>query len=257
MDSTGLALALAAFGVVLIGITYRRHRNRRHRSALLHGLCGALLFIGGALLLATSMNFATYTHLRQDQPLAELSVVQSGAHNFSVRLLRIPSGDLQIFILKGERWQVQARLLTWQGWPTQLGLNSNVRLEQLNSLDSSQKNSADTANASSYTLSPDPGLRLWAWQEKHPNFLSTLTTNVVLSEPMPLKDGLRFHLFIVDGKLVARQINTVVKPTTDNKGQTSIPLRTFSDEFNRQLLNREEPTDDVTEEVPAVEPVPE
>ncbi len=241
MDSTGLALTLAGLGVVLIAISYQRHLNRRDHSAMLHGISGALLFVSGALLLALSLNFNTYASLRPGEPLAELSIEESAAHTFQARLLRIPAGDLQVLVLQGDEWRVQARLLEWHGWPKWFGLTSSIRLEQLNSFDSKKTYASHTPYSSRYALSRDPGLSIWAWQETHPSLTRTLTTSTVLSDPMTLKHGLRFHLFLIDGKLIARQINTPTKPS--EASNPSIPLETFTDEFNRQLQNSEASTE--------------
>ena len=234
MDSTALALTLSGFGVLLIAISYQRHRDRRDHSALLHGISGAILFIGGALLLAVSLNLNTYAAIRSGEPLAELSIEKSAAGSYQVRLLRIPAGDLQVITLQGESWDMQARLLKWDGWANSLGLRSNIRLEQLNSLSTHGKNKAVSGYASSYSLSRDPGIRLWAWQARHPQLLKVLSTTTLTTDSMPLQDGLRFHLYLLNDQLIARQINTPARKSASNSTQTVMPYSDFSSELKRQ-----------------------
>ncbi|MGE3531399.1 MAG: hypothetical protein AB7I12_06365, partial [Steroidobacteraceae bacterium] len=135
MDTTALALTLAGFGVLLILISYQRHRHHRDVSAVLHGASGALLILGGTVLLTLTLNFNSYDELTADQPLAELNIEQSSPQTFRVHLMRIPAGDLQVLTLKGTLWQIEARVLRWHGWPTRLGLDANIRLEKLHSAD--------------------------------------------------------------------------------------------------------------------------
>src|SRR5262245_9126731 len=116
MDSTALALTLVGFGVLLIALSYQRHLHHRTVAALAHGIGGGVLFLAGALLLAVAINFNTYDAWRENQPLAELSIEQAGPQLYQVRLMRIPDGDLQVFSLKGDSWQIQAQLLSWQSW---------------------------------------------------------------------------------------------------------------------------------------------
>jgi hypothetical protein len=254
MDSTALASALAGFGVLLIAISYQRHRVGRDLSALVHGGSGALLFLGGALLFAVALNFNTYAPLRPGEPLAELSIEKSSANNFQARLLRIPAGDLQVFTLQGERWDMQARLLQWQGWTARLGLSNNIRLEQLNSLSVGRNNSnAPSTYANSYSLSRNPGINLWAWQQQYPERFTALRTRALQTATLPLQNGLRFHLYLVDGALVARQINTP-GATARSTAVASVALPDFINELNRQTQNSSTAADAPDERDDAAEP---
>lgn len=204
MDSVALALTLIAFGVLLIALSYQRHRHHRDVSAVLHGVSGAGLAVGGMVLLTLTFNFDTYDTLRPDQPLAELTVERANPKTFSIRLMRIPAGDLQVFALNGDHWQVDARLLTWQGWSRWLGLSANIRLEKLNGSDDSTTPPTATG---SYLLNRTPGLRLVALQQRFPRLLDFLTSQSVQTAHFPLQDGARFHLYFSDGQLLARAIN--------------------------------------------------
>ncbi|MGD9842650.1 MAG: hypothetical protein AB7F79_12335 [Steroidobacteraceae bacterium] len=249
MDSTALALTLAGFGVVLIAIGYQRHHIHRDRSAVLHGVSGALLFVSGALLLALALNFNTYARLRPGEPLAELSIEKSGADSFRVRLLRIPAGDLQVFTLQGDRWEMQARLLQWHGWTTWFGLSSNIRLEQLYGINPAKSGKNDAEGyASSYSLSRNPGIHLWAWQTQHSKLLTALSTRLIKTGMLPLQNGLRYHLYFQENQLVARQINSP-SPVAPAASPTSVAKPAFVNEFNRQTQNNSDTTDDTSSEV--------
>lgn len=175
----------------------------------MHGIGGALLFVGGTLLFALALNFNTYDELRADQPLAELSIEQSGAQTYQVRLMRIPAGDLQVFALKGDHWQLDAQLLEWRGWTRWLGLNTNIRLEQLTSVleKAARNDNAAASNGNSYHLSRNPGISLWDLQQQYPERLQVLQTRPLQTEPYPLQNSMRFHIYLSDDGLTARPIN--------------------------------------------------
>ena len=208
MDTTALALTLAGFGIVLIALSYQRHLHRRTVSAVAHGVSGAALFLGAVLLLALTLNFNTYDELIADQPLAELTVEQVGPQTFAVRLMRIPAGDLQMFTLKGNHWQLDARVLNWHGWTRWLGLNANVRLEHL--IASDQQAAGATPNT--YVLNHTPGIRLIDLQQTYPRLLDFLSSHTLITEPMPLEQGLRFHIYTSQDLLLARIINRPIAP---------------------------------------------
>lgn len=210
MDSTALALTLAALGVLLIALSYQRHLHRRTAAALAHGIAGAILFLGGAVLLTLALNFNTYDPLRADQPLAELSIEQSGPQTFQVRLMRIPAGDLQVFTLKGDHWQLSAQLLEWHGWAQWLGLAANVRLEQLASTfdtPPTKNGKAVSTGSNSYGLSRNPGISLWDLQHQYPERVRALSTQALQTAAFPLQNSVRFHIYLSNGVLTARPIN--------------------------------------------------
>jgi hypothetical protein len=221
MESTALALTLIGFGVALIALSYQRHHHRRNLSASGHGIAGAVLFLSGTVLFALGLNFNTYDKLTPDEVLAELSIEQTAPQTFQVRLMRIPAGDLQVFTLKGDHWRMQSQLLQWQGWSRWLGLNANIRLEQLSSSvetplkpDKEKPNkksqiptAGNPSTGNSYQLSPNPGISLWDLKQQYPERLPTLNTQALQTELYPLEGGKRFHIELKNGALTARIVN--------------------------------------------------
>jgi hypothetical protein len=211
MDSTALAIVLAGFGLVLILVSYRRLVQHRTGSALGHGLGGAALFLFGALLFTVALNFNTYERWQADQPVAQLSFEKTGLHSYRVSLMRIPSGDLQVFNLNGDEWRMEAQQLSWSGWSQRLGLQSGIRLQYLLS---SGKDAGKAGVATQYTLSRNPGIDLWKLREQHPQALRNLTVRLLSSDNVPLTDDLRYHLYATTTGLNARAINQRTLPST-------------------------------------------
>ncbi len=261
MDSTALALVLAFFGVLLIAISYQRHRHRRTPSALAHGIGGALLFVVGALLLALALNFNTYDELRADQPLAELSIEQFGPQTYQAQLMRIPAGDLQVFSLKGDHWQLSAQLLEWHGWARWLGLNTNIRLEQLAStLDrpATRSDKATTVDGNSYHLSRNPGISLWDLQQQYPERLQVLRTQALRTASFPLQNSMRFQIYLSDGALTAQPINRPKAATTrqnppviNYKGTTGLDPGSATSSSGDTTVSAPEPGKSFTNPPPA------
>jgi len=231
MDSTALALTLIAFGVVLIVLSYQRHHHRRDLSALGHSLAGAVLFLGGVLLFALGLNFNTYDKITPDQALAELSIEQTGPQTFQARLMRIPAGDLQVFTLKGDHWQMDAQMLHWLDWARWLGLDTNIRLERLSSNVETPikpvKKPQPAVAGNHYQLSHTPGISLWDLKQRYAERLSILKTLALQTESYPLEDGKRFHIELLDGALTARVINQPPSARTLNAPTRSAPVISY------------------------------
>jgi len=210
MDSTSLAIVLAAFGLLLILLGYRRQVQHRTASAFGHGIAGAVVFLAGALLFALALNFNTYERVQTDQPIAQLSFDKTAAHSYQVSLMRIPSGDLQVFNLTGDQWRIEARQLIWTGWPQWFGLRSDIRLQTLSSSGADLNN---TGLATSYKLSRNPGIDLWKLREDYSGSIAnSLTLRLLSSEDAPLTDGLRYHIYFTGDALQARPINKRIEP---------------------------------------------
>jgi hypothetical protein len=228
MDSTALALTLIAFGVALIVLSYQRHHHHRNLSALGHGIAGALLFLSGTVLFALGLNFNTYDKLTPDQALAELSIEETGPQIFQVRLMRIPAGDLQVFTLKGDRWQMQAQLLHWQGWARWLGLDANIRLEELSSSQETpakpDKNAPPATAGNRYQLSHSPGISIWDLKQQYAERLPIIDPVALQTELYPLEGGKRFHIELVNGELTARVVNQPPSARTLNAPQRNAPV---------------------------------
>ncbi len=247
MDSTALALTLAGFGVLLIAISYARYRHRRDVSALLHGAAGAILFLCGSLLFALALNFNTYAALHSNEPLAEVSIEKSANNRFQLRLLRIPAGDLQVFSVQGDRWEIHARVLHWHGWAEWLGLRENIRLEQLNSLSTRKTGAGATSGyVNSFSLSRNPGIDIWALRARYPLRLAALDASLLQTVGFPLQDGLRFHLYWQNGEFIARQINTPGRRATGSITVPAVELPDFMNELDRQSSSTESTEADVT-----------
>ena len=198
MDSTALALTIAAFGIVLIALSHQRQMQHRGWSAVGYGSVGTVLFVLGIVQFSVALNINTYVRWQNSQTLAQLSVEQTAPHTFRVNLTRIPFGDLQVFKLNGDNWHVTVQQLNWHGWPQLIGMQENTRLQSLNS---------DGDEASNYTISRNPGIDLAALAAQHSFVQRILQSWTLTSASVPLQDGLRYHVDITPTGLDIRVLN--------------------------------------------------
>jgi hypothetical protein len=206
MDATPIAIALALFGLVLLALACQRiYRSRwiAGGGALLSG--AALLAVAG-LLFIVSLNLHTYARLTYEAPIAELVFEKRGPKTYQLTMVRIPSGDLQIFMLDGDEWQLDARVLKWKGWATVLGLDAQYRLERL----SGRYRDIDderTAKRTVYPLTENPGLDLWTLAIDHPQRLPFVDAVYGSATYLPMADGARYRVTLSQTGLLARPMN--------------------------------------------------
>ena len=67
---------------------------------------------------------------------------------------------MQMFMLAGDEWQLDARVLKWKGWANLLGLDAQYRLERVSGRyrDIEQERNDERTV---YALSENPGVDLW------------------------------------------------------------------------------------------------
>lgn len=198
MDSPALALLIAGFGVLLIALGFQRQMQHAIWTGVSYGVCGTLMMLIGGLMFAIALNISTYERSPTVHPLAQISVEQSNAHEYRVTLMRIPSGDLQVFQLRGDSWHVAARQLKWTGWTQWVGMHSNTRLETLLS---------NGSNSNFYVLNRNPGIDLASMPLRFPITQTVLESRILTSADFPLQDGQRYHINATEDGLDIRAIN--------------------------------------------------
>jgi hypothetical protein len=206
MDAQAIAIVIAAFGAIALALAI----NRLFRGKLLAAggslLGGMLLLAVAGLLLVISLNLHTYDRLTYEAPVADLVFEARGPQQYHVSLAPIPSGEMQLFLLHGDEWQLDARVLKWRGWANLLGLDTQYRLERLSGryrdIDR-ERNGPRTV----YQLTENPGLDVWTFTQDHPGRLPFVDAVYGSATYMPMADGARYRVTMSQTGLVARPLN--------------------------------------------------
>src|SRR5262252_3043099 len=127
LETLSLIVGIVAALLLMIGLRRLvRARFVTGTGSLLLSL--ALIGVSG-LLLVVGTNLHTYSRLTYETPLAELIFESRGPQRFRATIAN-PAGDRQVFMLNGDEWQLDARVLKWRGWANLLGLDAQYRLER-------------------------------------------------------------------------------------------------------------------------------
>lgn len=209
MTLEALSLILAAAGVVVLAAGLRRLWRRR---VLLGGtgvLSGVALLALAILLGAAALNLQTYRRLTAEREVAELSFQALGPQHYQAHL-RYPAGNGALFEVRGDEWQLDARILKWHGVANLLGLDTLYRLERLSGRyqDVEQERHAPR---SVHPLARDPGLDLWAVAQRSGRWLPWVDTLYGGAAYMPMADGALYTVSITTSGLVARPGNEAAR----------------------------------------------
>ena len=206
MDTDAIALVITIFGVLLLALACQRLLRARFIAATGSALAGTLLLVIAALTFVVSLNLHTYARLTHEQPVAEIIFEARGPQHYRATLTRVPDGEMQVFVLAGDEWQLDARVLKWKGWANLLGLDAQYRLERVSGRyrDIEQERHDERTV---YDLSENPGVDLWALSTKYPRWLPFVDAVYGSATYMPIADNARYEISITQSGLIARPLN--------------------------------------------------
>jgi len=215
MNLQALSIVLAIFGVILAAIGLRNLFRARLWSAGASLVTGSLFLAVAALLFLIATNLHTYARLTYEAPVAELLFEARGPQRFQATLSRLPEGQQQMLMVNGDEWQLDARVLKWQGWANVLGLNAQYRLERIGGRYRDIELERNGPR-SVYALSDNPGWDIWAWTADHPDRLPFVDAVYGSATYLPMADGARYRVTISQTGLLARPMNAAAESAAQN-----------------------------------------
>ncbi len=181
--------------------------------AILRRLLGgglALLLLGVLLL---GGNLWTFSRLAHEQPVADIRFRQLAPYRYLV-VLRTSAGEERRFVIEGDQWQLDARVIKWRPWANLLGLDAMYRLERL----SGRYSRADLARRrrpSVHVLTPVAAVDLWAASEPLLHWLPLFDAVYGSAVYLPMKDAVAYHVTLSQSGLLARPADPSIEGDLD------------------------------------------
>ena len=200
---------IAALGVFVFFAGLRRLWGRRVITGCLEGFSGLLLLTISALIMAISINFSTYDRLTHEAPVAEVKFRAVAQQQFWI-YITLPHTRAMIFDLRGDEWQLDARILKWHGITFLLGFDTVYRLDRLSGRyrDVAQER---TAPRTVYSLGEDHGLDIWAIVQKYERWLPWIDAVYGSGTYAPMVDGAQYRVTISATGLITRPRNDIAR----------------------------------------------
>ena len=195
-----LPLQLAALG---------RLRRLRLASGTIYFLLGAFIVLVGvaAGLLAASLH--GYQRLTHEQLAASVSVRQLGNQHYALTL-EAPAAPPRHFELRGDEWQIDARVLKWRGMGTLAGFDTVYRLERLAGRYADvprEKNGPRTV----YALSREEGFDPWPAVRRYHDWLPFADALYGSAAYVPLAENAAYQVTVSSSGLVVRPTNDAAR----------------------------------------------
>jgi hypothetical protein len=213
LDPRLLILGFALLGV-LIALPLLVAALRRLQRFRLVGGTLYLLFAGVVLLLLAgaglvAANLFTYARLTHEQEAARVTSRQLGQRHYAVSL-QPANAPLRHFELRGDEWQIDARVLKWRAMGSLLGLDTLYRLERLSGRYGDAV-SERTAQRTVHDLTQDAGLDLWVLTRRYQRYVPLADALYGSAAFVPMAEGAEYAVSVSASGLVVRPVNEAAR----------------------------------------------
>ncbi len=185
-----------------IFVCLRRGRFMRAGSTCVSTLVSATIGGAAAMLL---LSYASYGRLVEEQHVSMIEFRRTNPNEFQARL-SVPGRDDQFFILRGDEWQMDAKIVTWKPPLTILGLEPIYQLDRLSGrygeIDA-EMNEVRTVHALNANLPTD----VWRIARRFPLLTPGIDAHYGTATFVPMADGARFDISLSRDALIARPAN--------------------------------------------------
>jgi hypothetical protein len=160
-----------------------------------------------AVLLAVS--YYSYDRLTAEQVVATVAFRKTGPDAYEARVMVDGEHD-RIFELRGNEWQIDARLVTWKPPVTILGLDPIYRLERLSGR-YTEIGREQSEMRTVYALSEPAAFDVWTVAREFPVLTPGIDAHYGSATYVPMADSARFEVSLSRDALVARPANEAAR----------------------------------------------
>ena len=209
MTLTALIVVLALVEILLLFAAFRRLRRRRILGGVLNGAAALVLMLLGFGAALIGANLRTYQRLSFEQPAGELQLTRTGERQFN-GVLSYPSGERANFALRGDEWQVDARVLKWHAFANVIGFDSSYRLERISGRYTRIEDELAQARTV-YSLNPPELIDPWELAHRYRSWLPWLDAVYGSAAFLPMADGALYEIKVSQSGLIARPLNQAAR----------------------------------------------
>jgi len=205
----GIALAAVFLSVPFFVASLRRLRQVKLIRGTLYLLFGGVVVLVGAAAGLVATNLVTYARLTKEQEAAHVTTRQLGEREFAVSV-QTPGGAPRHFQVRGDEWQIDARVLKWRALGTLLGFDTVYRLERLSGRYGDVQ-SERSAPRTVYELAADPGVDFWSVARRYPRYLPFTDALYGSAAYVPMAEGAEYVVSVSASGLVVRPLNDAAR----------------------------------------------
>jgi hypothetical protein len=151
------------------------------------------------------ISYWSYDQLTDEELVSRIEFRRISPEEFQARLM-IDGAEDQFYILHGDEWQMDARIVTWKPPATILGLNPIYQLDRLSG------RYADVGREQSeprtvHSLNSGAPIDVWKFTRRFPALIPGIDAYYGTATYVPMVDGARYEVSLSRDALIARPAN--------------------------------------------------
>lgn len=209
MTFTALIVVCALVSLLFFVAAIRRWRRRRILGGMAHGSAGLIFLLAAVCAALLGTNLRTYQRLAYEQPAGELQLTKDGERQFDA-VLTYPDGERASFLLRGDEWQVDARVLKWHAFANLVGFDAAYRLERISGRYTRVEDER-TEPRTVYDLHAPGRIDPWELVHRYRSWVPWLDALYGSATFLPMADGALYEIKVSQSGLVARPLNQAAR----------------------------------------------
>ena len=197
---------IAVFFVFGLFRNLRRGRMIRASGSFAGGVATAALGGAGMILLGS---IYSYEQLTDEQTVGLIEFRENTPGKYSARLMIDGESD-KLLMLRGDEWQIDARVVTWKPPASILGLEPIYQLERLSGRYSDVQRELSEPRTV-HALADDRALDVWNIARRFPLLMPGIDAYYGTATYVPMADGARFEVNLSRDALIARPMNDAAR----------------------------------------------
>jgi hypothetical protein len=194
----------------LMGLLFLIHAVRRLRqwrliAGSVHTLLGLSFVLAATAAWLLGFSLLTYERLTYEQLAAEVMLARLGDRHYRATVT-YPSNLKQSFELRGDEWQVDARVLRWRGLANIAGFDTVYRLERIGGRYRDVE-SERRAPRTVHVLNEPARIDAWELARRYREYVPWVDALAGSATFLPMADGALYQVSVSQSGLVARPLN--------------------------------------------------
>ncbi len=206
----GLASASVILGLLVFYLSLRLLMKAGWFGGWLRGMFGLLLVSLGLTLGLLALDVVGYKQLVSEKLVATLSFEKLSAQQYRVLMVE-SEGREHRFILKGDQWQLDARIVKWPGLLSSWGMKPGYRLDRISGRYYSLEQERHSDRTVRSLRDGENPLDIWQWIQDYNENLPFVDAVYGSAAFLPMEDDALYEVTLSNTGLLARPLNDQAK----------------------------------------------
>jgi len=214
-----ICILLAFIFVGLLSRAWGRAKRGKLLRAGFYSLPAVVTLMALFLLLLIISNLTTYHRLTYERDILRLAVQQESPQDYQITLEYLDTdGEKRIdrYQLKGDEWQLDAKILKWKGWANLIGLDSYYQLDRISGRYRDFEEATGKPLSAYHLAGEQRGINLWELKRLMKTRLPILDAYFGQAVFLPMEQGAVYTISINQSGLLARPHNEIGQQAVEN-----------------------------------------